>query len=167
MVEPEKNTESHKDSCNYGIELSKLFITLASGGLAFATALGLANLMVFGDWRLFWTLLLFAISIGFGLAFVMSVVGHINKHNNYDVYTICPRLMMVGQLLAFGIAIYLVAAATLACVESQRKAKQTPSYNLVVTAGNKRIEQDVPLTSKVTVTVTDPNGISVKTEPYP
>lgn len=167
MAGETKNADGHKDSCNYGVDLSKQFVTIATGGLAFAITLALAYPTDFGYWHLLWTVLLFGVSIVFGIAFLMTVVGHINKLDNYDVYTICPRLMILLQMILLGGGILLIAIGTLRCVGSDHEAHKDTGVNLVITAGKNRLEQWVEPSAKLRVLVTDSNGIEVTKEPKP
>ncbi len=162
-----RNADGHKDSCNYAVDLSKQFVTIASGGLAFAITLALAYPMSFGYWHLLSTILLFGVSIGFGLAFLMTVVGHINKLNNYDVYTPCPRLMILCQMLLLAGAIILIAVGTLRCVRSSHEPHSDESANLTIVAGSSRLEQRIEPTAKLKVLVSDSNGINITKEPRP
>jgi len=90
------------DSCKLSTEISKQFITLAAAGVAFLVGLSLSD----ADSPVLFSVALasLAISVLFGLLFLMMVVGNVNKGKDFDVYALHLRIMATLQIMLFLVA---------------------------------------------------------------
>ena len=132
--------EQHKDSCNYSVDLSKLFITLSVAGIGFVVSQVISadsGNKIFLDYL---AIILFGISTATGLVFLMGVIGHINRDANYDVYTTFHRIMSLFQIIMFLAGIGIVAWLTF-----DRHAHQSKSEipSITIRINNKIIEQQI------------------------
>lgn len=129
----------HLDSCQYSLEVSKLFIALAIAGIGFISSQFLSNNL---PYKLgVYTLIFFGLSVAIGLLFLMSVVGHINLRNNYNVYSTMLRILAVFQIVFFATGIILISVITFNYAHNNKVAK-APS-NLVIKINNKEIQQPI------------------------
>jgi hypothetical protein len=127
--------QHQKDSCSYAVEIAKQFLTLASAGLAFLVGLALsAQGPVSWLWYLCAALLL--ISIGAGLAFVMSVVAHVNQEKRYDVYTGMLKRYSLVQIGSFFGAVILLALILFSLLGAKSNIARTDLY---IKAGDREV----------------------------
>jgi len=110
---PQDAQNCGKDGCSLSLELVKLFITLASAGIAFI--LGLASsatsklpFLIVGG-----VLLLMVISIISGILCHSRLTGLIAKNNNYDAYERIYMSLAKWQFLSFGFGFLLLASCTI------------------------------------------------------
>lgn len=122
MGEPEKTPDRHIDSCKYAVDLSKQFITLASGGLAFMAGLALSSGARCSLCMAIAAFVCFAVSILLGLLFVMKAVGLISKESNYDVYTKSLRIVAALQIAAFLAGALLLGIQTISLCGNKASA---------------------------------------------
>jgi len=161
----ECNGEKHKESCKYSIEISKQFITLSSAGIAFIVGLAIApNTDVSNYYYLAGGSCL--LSICFGLIYIMSAIAHINKHENYDVYTSHLRFFSTFQILFFLVGVvFLIGIVNTKINEKPVNGISPSSYNLHLRSGDKEIKQLVGANSKLEVLLSEDGNIKLTVEP--
>lgn len=105
MANGEKTHEQLKDSLSYGVEVAKQLITIGSAGVIFLTGLVFSKDLTNQDWKFLLSEICFALSILFGIIFLMNVAGNINKIGQYEIYTAKLRSLAFLQILSFLFAI--------------------------------------------------------------
>ena len=146
MVEQQaNNADAHKDSCSYGIALSKQFITLSVAGIAFVGGLAITQSASLPNDKVIIIFISLGLSIGAGLLFIMNVIGHININNNYDVYTTGPRIMAFFQLLFFVIGVAYLAYMSMASI-SMMKIHKSENVQPVLNIYSDNNKINYPLT---------------------
>lgn len=164
---PPVDGDNHKNSCNYSVDLSKQFLTYAAAGVAFLVASVLAAPSQV-DWLSYTSFSSFGFSMAFGLLFVMSVVGHIAKTSNYDVYTPVLRAFSGLQIFAFvvGIVCLGIVVVRKSSASHQRPMPLSDS-TLEITIGPKLLRHTIPLGSSIHIKVTAANEVDVTVQTPP
>ncbi len=147
------NQQNYKDSCQYSVELSKQFITLSSAAVAFIIGLAISAELKSNE-SVYWSISLFIGSLAVGLIYIMSVVGHINKSKNYDVYHSALKYIAVLQIIFFLVGATILVYVLIGKVQSNNASSQ--SHNtLEVTINQNQIKHNVPQGSTIKLTLSD------------
>ena len=105
-------------------------------------------------------------SICFGLIYIMSAIAHINKHENYDVYTSQLRFFSTFQILFFLVGVvFLIGIVNTKINEKPVNGISPSSYNLHLRSGDKEIKQLVGANSKLEVLLSEDGNIKLTVEP--
>ncbi len=155
--------EALKESAKLGIDVAKQFLTLALGGLAFIVGWVMAGKTVISSALAVCCVVLFGISVLFGLLFLMCAVGHINKDQNYNVYTPTLRFLSSLQILLFMVGVALLAVMTFTKVISSQV--HGSAAELEIKMPGKEIRQPVYPNSVVNVTITETGRIEIAVKP--
>jgi hypothetical protein len=155
------NEQHHRDSCLYSVEIAKQFIALAIGGVAFVVATAIASTNVPNTF--FWSATLFVVSIGFGLGYVMSVIAHINKAENYDVYTVQLKFIAAIQMLTFFASVVLLVYVVLWKLNNNAKLPSVNGPTISVISGNNTLTQQQVSNKDVEITINTQGEINFKT----
>jgi len=150
--------DHYKDSCGYSVEIAKQFLTLASAGLAFVVALAIGSQgpSVGGFYT---AVIALCVSILCGLLYLMTVVGHINKERNYDVYGLQFKVVALSQIVAFVVAVGALAYLVRLKVGGHGVSQET---RLVVSANGKTYECVLPAQHDVSMAVLPSGEIRVE-----
>jgi uncharacterized membrane protein YczE len=132
------NDDHYKDSCKYSIEIAKQFITLASGGVAFVVGLLISSNKV-ASYLFYWLSGSFILSIGFGLIYVMSTIAHINKEQNYNVYSPKLKFLAATQIIFFIIGLILLVYTVLWKLESKIEKQNIDSLCVEINLKDNKI----------------------------
>lgn len=109
---PTSNSPAAKESCNYSIDLSKQFLSLACAGVAFVVGLVFAGDLRLGVLTVSLSLAALGLSIVLGWLYLMNVVSYIRRYDNYDVYGPRHRTLAIGQIVAFFLALAVLGVVT-------------------------------------------------------
>jgi len=151
-----------KDSCSYSVETAKQFLTFGAGGLAFVAALALAPDGSISSLH-YWCFGVFTASVGLGLLYIMSVVGHINQHQNYDVYTTRLRCLSGLQILAVLGGVVLLGVLVFHTIRT-RHVPPISGATLEVSAAGRSIRYGVPQGAVVAVKVSQAGEFDLRIE---
>lgn len=153
---------NHKDSCEYSVEIAKQFLTLAAGGVAFVVGLAISSSIDIPQ-TFYWVTGIFIFSIAFGLFFVMSVVAHINKNKNYNVYTPQLKIFAAVQILSFLTGIILLSYVVLWKLKNRQDVSKHEKTSIEITVSDKKITYQVPKGTNIQLHVTPENDIQFQT----
>jgi len=123
---PENHAE---EAAKLGFDLTKQFITLAVGGIAFVVGLSFSSPTVVSSVLLWSTIAVFALSAVLGLFFLMHGVNILSVQKSYDIYATSLRFLAGLQ-----IALVLVGMVLLCPILYHRPAESvtTPGTNIRV-----------------------------------
>jgi len=140
----ENNGDAHKASCQYGVDISKQFITLASAGIAFVAGLVVSRKVELTFAQTIGLFSFLGFSIAWGLLFLMGVIGHINKSDNYNVYTCSLRIMASLQILFFIVGVVILGHATIIIAKNKPPISPKPQTSfLEIKIGDKEIKHHI------------------------
>ena len=114
--------ENHEqEAAKLGFDVTKQFITLAIGGIAFVVGLSLSTPTAISSVLLWFIVIVFGLSAVFGLVFLMHGVNVLSVRKSYDIYATSLRvlaglqiiLVLVGVVLICPILYHRPAGATL------------------------------------------------------
>lgn len=151
-----------KDSCTYSIETAKQFLTFGAGGLAFLVGLALSPDATNGM-LVYSTFMLFTASIVLGLLYIMSVVGHISKQKNYDVYTPLLRWFSGLQILMVLSGVICLGFVVLSAMSRPRTSSRQTT--LEITSAGRVVRYDVPQHAVVGVDISQSGDVHLRIEP--
>jgi len=162
----ENNSDAHKASCQYGVDISKQFITLASAGMAFVAGLVVSKKAGLTFSQTVYLFSFLGLSIAFGLFFLMRVIGHINKSDNYNVYTISLRILASFQIILFIFGASILGYATINIAKNKPSiTDKSPASFLEIKIDNREIKQPVFEGSLVEIEMTKDNDLKLKVLP--
>ncbi len=163
MGDTESDPNSHlKDSCSYSVETAKQFLTFGAGGLAFVVGLALTPDFKTSD-CVFWAFAVFTLSIVLGLLYIMSVVGHISKKKNYNVYTPWLRWVCGLQILAVVAGVICLGSIVLSTLRS-RHAPGLTTGDFQLTAAGHTVRYPVPGGAVVAVEISQSGEVHLRIE---
>jgi|GEM_PF-6110337 len=110
-----------KEAAKLGFDLTKQFLTLAIGGIAFVVGLSFSTPSAVSSVLLWATLGVFGLSAVLGLFFLMHGVNILSVQKSYDIYATSLRF-----LAGFQIILVLVGVALLFPILYGRPASVTP-----------------------------------------
>jgi hypothetical protein len=110
----DRDSQKHKDACDYAVGVSEKFLTLSAGGIAFVIGIVFAKedapVLRLSPWMMRWALIAFGISILLGWFFLMNVVGDLATRNDYRVYNNIKQwfcfLQIISALFGIGLLAY-------------------------------------------------------------
>lgn len=120
MTLPAANDQKHKDACQYSVDVAKEFLGLAAAGVAFVIGLIFAGDAPFTKRAVFWSLGSLAVSLLLGWLYLMNVVSSIAQYDNYNVYQPRRRFLAGFQIVAFLVAVGVLADATRSLIQRTR-----------------------------------------------
>lgn len=98
-----------EEAAKLGFDLTKQFITLALGGIAFVVGLSFSTPNAVSTVLLWSTVAVFALSTVLGLAFLMHGVNILSVDRSYDIYATSLRLLSAFQIILVLIGVVLLA----------------------------------------------------------
>jgi hypothetical protein len=111
--------DCQKKAADLGFDLTKQFLTLAFGGIAFIVGLSFNTPGAISSFMLWGVVGTFAVSAALGLCFLMHGVSLLHVHNSYDIYASSLRILAVAQIV-----LVLLGVGLLVPVLSARSAKK-------------------------------------------
>lgn len=93
------NEECEKKAADLGFDLTKQFLTLAFGGIAFVVGLSFNNPGVVSRTMLWWIIVTFGLSVLLGLFFLMNGVSQLANKKSFDIYASSLRALSILQIL--------------------------------------------------------------------
>jgi hypothetical protein len=113
--------DHEQEAAKLSFDVTKQFITLAIGGIAFVVGLSFSTPTAISSILLWSTIVVFAASAVFGLFFLMHGVNILSVQKSYDVYATSLRflaglqiiLVLIGVVLLCPILYHRPAASTL------------------------------------------------------
>lgn len=157
-----KCQDHHKDACSYSVEIAKQFITLSSAGIAFVVGLALAKPTA-ALWQYYAAILALTLSVGCGLAYLMNVVGHIGREQNYDIYTKRLTIIAVVQIAMFFVAVFVLGKIVYERIAGPTRSVQTPT--LIIRIGDRSVGYTLPDDREATIVVQPNDAVSVTLAP--
>lgn len=97
-----------KEAAKLGFDLTKQFITLAIGGIAFVVGLSFSAPTTISSLLLWSTLSVFGLSAIFGLFFLMHGVNILSVKKSYDIYATSLRILATLQILLVLVGVALL-----------------------------------------------------------
>ena len=91
--------DHEQEAAKLGFDITKQFLTLAIGGIAFVVGLSYSTPSAVSSTLLWSTVAVFGASALFGLMFLMHGVSTLSIKKSYDVYATSLRLLAVLQIL--------------------------------------------------------------------
>ncbi|HEY5296437.1 MAG TPA: hypothetical protein VIK59_00775 [Verrucomicrobiae bacterium] len=91
--------EYKQKAAELGFDLTKQFLTLAFGGIAFVVGISFSTPSAVSTALLWWAIGLFSASCIAGLLFLMCGVSHLNEKKNFDIYAMSLRTLSVLQII--------------------------------------------------------------------
>ena len=159
------NENRHKESCGYSIQISKQFITLASAGIAFVVGLAIAPNTAISSFY-YWTGGCCFFSICFGLIFIMSTIAHINKNDNYNVYTPQLRFLAFMQITLFLVGIIVLSQILFNKIDgNSHQSIKSANTNFSIKSGNKEINHFLNEKNKPDLVVSESGKIDLTVTP--
>jgi hypothetical protein len=153
----------HKDSALIGIDISKQLLAFSLAGLGFVVGFITAGSISLGAVPIL-GLLFFALSMVAGVLFLMSVVGHINRDSNYDIYTGGIRTLAVIQIICFAVAAILVTKVAFEVRSTQKPNLTFPVIEIKM--GTNEVHQPMFTNSAVSINIIS-NGLTLSVQPKP
>ncbi len=111
--------EHKKEAAKLGFDLTKQFLTLAFGGIAFVVGVASSRPGAISSLLLWWSIGLFAASSVFGLLFLMRGVNRLSEEESFDIYAATIRVFSAFQIL------FVAAGVVLLCVVVIRRGGGT------------------------------------------
>jgi len=99
-----------------------------------------------------------------GVLFLMSVVGHINRDSNYDIYTGGIRTLAVIQIICFAVAAILVTKVAFEVRSTQKPNLTFPVIEIKM--GTNEVHQPMFTNSAVSINIIS-NGLTLSVQPKP
>jgi len=100
--------EYQQKAAELGFDLTKQFLTLAFGGIAFVVGLSFSNPSAVSTTLLWVAIGLFSASCLFGLMFLMKGVNHLSEKKSFDIYATSLRVLSILQIIfVLGVVIAL------------------------------------------------------------
>lgn len=155
-----------KDSCSYSVEVSKQFLTFAAGGVAFLVATALAPASRITP-LFYWSFGAFVLSILFGLAYIMQVVGHINRDRNYDVYSGRLRACSALQLLTTLCGATLLGVVVFRLLPERASDSAVVNGVLEVKTATQHARYALPVGTTLSLKTNEKGEIECRAEPKP
>ena len=97
-----------QDAANLSFDLTKQFITLAIGGIAFVVGLSYSSPSAVSSVLLWLTVLVFGLSAVFGLFFLMHGVNTLSVQKSYNIYATSLRFLAGFQIVMVLIGVVLL-----------------------------------------------------------
>ena len=97
-----------EEAAKLGFDLTKQFITLALGGIAFVVGLSFSTPTAVSSILLWSTVGVFALSAIFGLFFLMHGVNILSIDKSYDIYATSLRVLAALQILLVLVGVVLL-----------------------------------------------------------
>jgi membrane protein implicated in regulation of membrane protease activity len=91
--------EHQQKAAELGFDLTKQFLTLAFGGIAFVVGLSFSTPDAVSTTLLWWAIGLFSASSIFGLLFLMKGVNHLSEKKSFDIYDKSLRCLSILQIV--------------------------------------------------------------------
>jgi membrane protein implicated in regulation of membrane protease activity len=91
--------EHQQKAAELGFDLTKQFLTLAFGGIAFVVGLSFSNPSAVSTTLLWVAIGLFSASCLFGLLFLMKGVNHLSEKKSFDIYATSLRVLSILQII--------------------------------------------------------------------
>lgn len=114
--------DEHKQkAAELGFDLTKQFLTLAFGGIAFVVGISFSTPSAVSTALLWWAIGLFAASCVAGLLFLMQGVNHLSEQKSFDIYAASLRVLSVLQIL------FVIAGVVTLCPIVNHRPATTPS----------------------------------------
>jgi hypothetical protein len=157
------NENHHRDSCQYSVDIAKQFITLAAGGVAFIVGLATASTTT-APYSFYWVTGLFIFSIAMGLIYAMSVVAHVNKTQNYNVYTPQLKALASLQILSFLFGVIFLSYAVLWKLDNKKEQNAEDKSNLEIVVSGKQIKYTVDKETKINLKIASDGKIEFQTD---
>ncbi len=156
------NRERHKESCKYAVEISKQFMTLGVAAIAFVVSLLLAEKFIISKDCSYTLMVILGISVLFGIIFLMSVVGHINRTENYDVYTGKLRFFASGQVILFFVAMVVIGYSV---VNYPIKQTGPNTANMTILIKDKQVTYPIPTGADISVKIDEKDNVGISVHP--
>lgn len=97
-----------KEAAKLGFDLTKQFLTLALGGIAFVVGLSFSTPSAVSSILLWTTLGMFGLSAIFGLFFLMHGINILSVQKSYDIYATSLRFLAALQVLLVLVGVILL-----------------------------------------------------------
>ncbi len=153
--------EHKKSAAELAFDVTRQFLTLAFGGIAFVVGLSFSSPDAVSQTFLWWTIGLFSASAVFGLLVLMNGVGKISEESTFDIYSSSLRLFSIVQILL----IIAGTALLIPIVSNGGSANEQPTANIEISnGGSESISYPIDPASSYEVEVTK-DKISIKAEP--
>ena len=157
------NENHHRDSCQYSVDIAKQFITLAAGGVAFIVGLAMATSTAIPQ-SFYWVTSLFIFSIAMGLIYAMSVVAHVNKTQNYNVYSLQLKALASVQIVSFLLGVIFLSYAVLWKLENNKDQHTTDKPHLEIFVSGKQVKYSVDKETKINLIIAPDGKIEFQTD---
>lgn len=97
-----------EEAAKLGFDLTKQFITLAVGGIAFVVGLSYSAPTAISSLLLWGTIAVFGSSAFLGLFFLMHGVNTLSEKKSYDIYATSLRLLAASQIVLVLVGVALL-----------------------------------------------------------
>jgi hypothetical protein len=101
--------DHEQEAAKLSFDLTKQFITLAIGGIAFVVGLSFSTPTAISSVLLWITIAVFALSAVFGLVFLMHGVNTLSIQKSYDIYATSLRFLASLQIILVLVGVVLLA----------------------------------------------------------
>jgi hypothetical protein len=101
--------EYKQKAAELGFDLTKQFLTLAFGGIAFVVGISFSSPSAVSTTLLWWAIALFSASCIMGLLFLMRGVNHLSEKRSFDIYATSLRTLSILQIL------FVIAGVIMLC----------------------------------------------------
>jgi hypothetical protein len=93
-------SDAHQQkAAELGFDLTKQFLTLAFGGIAFVVGISFSSPSAVSTALLWWAIGLFSTSCILGLLFLMKGVNHLSEKKSFDIYAASLRVLSILQII--------------------------------------------------------------------
>ena len=100
--------DHEQEAAKLSFDITKQFITIAVGGIAFVVGLSVSSPTTISSFLLWATIGIFVVSAGFGLLFLMHGVNTLSIKKSYDVYATGLRFLSIFQILLVLLGVILL-----------------------------------------------------------
>jgi len=104
---PELPHEHEQEAAKLAFDITKQFITIAIGGIAFVVGLYSSSPTAVSSFLLWTTVVVFGLSALFGLVFLMHGVSLLSIDKSYDVYATGLRFLSIFQIVLVFLGVIL------------------------------------------------------------
>jgi hypothetical protein len=119
--------EHQQKAAELGFDLTKQFLTLAFGGIAFVVGISFSTPSAVSTTILWSAIGLFSASCLFGLLFLMRGVNHLNEKKSFDIYASSLRVLSILQIL------FVLAGVIMLCpIVNHRQSPPAESQGSIV-----------------------------------
>ena len=108
------NSEHHKKSCEFAVDLIKQFLALACGGIAFVIGLVFSeHAELLDKVTVSASLCFFAASVICGWLGYMNIIGKVSRKDDYNIYGGFMQIVSIVQILLFLLAVGILFFPTM------------------------------------------------------